>query len=148
MPDNTLRLRFSLTDVGSAAKAFWDWAGDARIITFSGSLGAGKTTFIHAICDVLGVVDAVSSPTFALINEYRFVRAGREHIIHHMDWYRVRDADEAVDAGMEDALNNPAVICFVEWPEKASELLSMPHLRVSISHAGEWERLLEAEWSA
>ncbi len=139
-----LVFRYALNDVGEAARRLWDWAAGARVFTFSGSLGAGKTTFIHALCDALGVRDAVSSPTFALINEYRFAEAGGgERVIYHMDWYRLRDADEAVDAGMEDALADSSAICFVEWPERAQELLrGVPHLRIHIAHVGEWEREL------
>lgn len=149
MPSLPLQISFTLTDINAAAHQLWQWANGARIFTFSGSLGAGKTTFVHALCDVLGVEDAVSSPTFALINEYRIPGAdGGEQIIFHMDWYRLRDAAEAVDAGMEDALGNPAAICFVEWPEKASELLSIPHVRINLDLKGEWERSLTADWAA
>ncbi len=140
------RITYSLTDVTAASAQLWRWAADARVFTFSGSLGAGKTTFIHALCEMLGVTDAVSSPTFALINEYRFGEAGGERTIYHMDWYRLRNADEAVDAGMEDVLNNTDAICFIEWPEKAPELLNgIPHVRISIQHTGEWERELTAQ---
>src|ERR1043166_1675425 len=132
MPE-PLQISFTLSDIHSAAHHLWQWANGARVFTFSGSLGAGKTTFIHAICDNLGVKDTVSSPTFALINEYRFpTDGGREQIIYHMDWYRVRDANEAIDAGMEDALNNPEAACFIEWPEKAPELLELPHIQITL----------------
>ena len=146
MSPEPLILTVSLHDVGKAAAQLLRWGADARVFTFSGSLGAGKTTFIHALCDMLGVTDAVSSPTFALINEYRFGEDGGERIICHMDWYRLRSADEAVDAGMEDVLNNTDAICFIEWPEKAPELLNgIPHVRISIQHMGEWERELTAQ---
>lgn len=145
MPSEGFQISFSLQEINAAAEQLWLWAEDTRVFTFSGSLGAGKTTFVHALCDVLGVKDAVSSPTFALINEYRFpLKDGAEKIIYHMDWYRVRDAEEAVDAGMEDALNNPDAICFVEWPEKAPELLNMPLVHINIETLGETERLLTA----
>jgi tRNA threonylcarbamoyladenosine biosynthesis protein TsaE len=145
MPSEALQLSFALRDIRAAAQELWRWANGARVFTFSGSLGAGKTTFIHALCDDLGVKDTVSSPTFALINEYRFpVAGGGEKAIYHMDWYRVRDAEEAVDAGMEDALNNPDAICFIEWPEKAPELLSIPHVRIQIDTVSETERALTA----
>lgn len=147
MSPTPLILAYTLNDVSIAAQQLWHWANGVQILTFSGSLGAGKTTFIHALCDTLGVEDAVSSPTFALINEYRFADNGGEHIIYHMDWYRLRSTDEAVDAGMEDALRHPTAICLVEWPEKAPELLTgIAHVRISIQHTGEWERELKAEY--
>lgn len=81
---------------------------------------------------MLGVTDPVSSPTFALINEYRFGSDEGEQIIFHMDWYRLRDAEEAVDAGMEDALNAPGAYCFVEWPDKAPELLTQHYVDIRL----------------
>ncbi len=137
-----LQISFSLADIKAAAHQLWRWANGARVFTFSGSLGAGKTTLIHAICEIIGVEDAVSSPTFALINEYQ-AGPGRQ-IVLHMDWYRLRDAAEAVDAGMEDALHNEDCICFVEWPEKAAELLVMPHVAISIAATDLQTRLLSA----
>ena len=144
MPTGTLQISFTLADIGAAAHQLWQWAHGARVFTFSGSLGAGKTTFIHAICDMLGVKDSVSSPTFALINEYRYEADNEERIIYHMDWYRVRDADEAMDAGMEDALGNPTATCFIEWPEKAPELLHIPHVQITLQASAENERELKA----
>lgn len=146
MPSGTIQISFTLADIGTAAHRLWQWAHGARIFTFSGSLGAGKTTLIHALCDMLGVKDPVSSPTFALINEYAYQSNGQEQTIYHMDWYRVLDAEEALDAGMEDALNNPEAICLVEWPEKAPELLHIPHVQVTIVATGEGERELRAVW--
>lgn len=132
MSSEPLQLVYPLSDIHIVADRLWQWASPARIFTFSGTLGAGKTTFIHALCDELGVADAVSSPTFALINEYRFSTTGEEQTIYHMDWYRLRDADEAVDAGMEDALSHPSAYCFIEWPEQAPELLGRPHISVQL----------------
>lgn len=129
MIQDPLQISYSLDTIANAAQQFWQYAHQQRVWAFSGQLGAGKTTFIHAVCDHLGVPDAVSSPTFALINEYHFTDAGSgDRIIYHMDWYRLRDAEEAIQAGMEDALTAPDALCFVEWPEKAPELLQMPHL--------------------
>lgn len=107
-------------------------------------MGAGKTTLIHALCDMLGVKDAVSSPTFALINEYRFAGEAGEQIIYHMDWYRLAHAEEAVDAGMEDALKDSRAICFIEWPEKAPELVPGHYVEVSLEWLDENERRLSA----
>jgi tRNA threonylcarbamoyladenosine biosynthesis protein TsaE len=145
MSSETLELSYTLTGIHEAAQRFRDWSAGARVFAFSGTLGAGKTTFVHALCDVLKVKDTVSSPTFALINEYRFLKEdGGEQVIFHMDWYRLRDADEAIDAGMEDSLNNQEAICFVEWPEKAPELLQIPHIHVAIETVSETERVFRA----
>jgi len=144
MKDESFELIFSLPEISQAANQFREWSQPDRIFTFSGSLGAGKTTFIHALCDAMGVEDPVSSPTFALINEYQFhSKSGNQRILH-MDWYRLRNTDEAVDAGMEDALSTRDVYCFVEWPEKAEELLSMPHIQVLIQCREDHERMLTA----
>jgi tRNA threonylcarbamoyladenosine biosynthesis protein TsaE len=80
---------------------------------------SGKSNFIHAFCEVLQVKDVVSSPTFAIINEYRSPVAG---IIYHMDWYRLKNEEEAVQAGIEDALLS-GNLCLIEWPDKAAGLL-------------------------
>jgi tRNA threonylcarbamoyladenosine biosynthesis protein TsaE len=144
MSQKPLQISYNLADIHAAAHQLWQWAYPLRVFAFSGSLGAGKTTFIHALCDTLGVKDAVSSPTFALINEYRFRDGEKEQTIYHMDWYRLRDADEAVDAGMEDALNNDDVYCFIEWPEKAPELLQKAYVRVHLEATDMQQRMLTA----
>jgi tRNA threonylcarbamoyladenosine biosynthesis protein TsaE len=81
-------------------------------------MGAGKTTFIHALCENLGVTSAIGSPTYSIINEYLAVNG----TIFHMDWYRMKDEEEALEAGVEDALFS-GNFCLVEWPERASQLL-------------------------
>jgi tRNA threonylcarbamoyladenosine biosynthesis protein TsaE len=144
MAQEALQISYTLSDIPATAHQLWQWAHPARVFAFSGSLGAGKTTLIHAICDMLGVRDAVSSPTFALINEYRFSHAGQEETIYHMDWYRLRDANEAVDAGMDDALSDPNAWCFIEWPEKAPELLPAGYVEVKLETVDEYNRTLIA----
>lgn len=130
MAVDSFETNFELGDIHNAAKQFLNWAGESKIVSFSGTLGAGKTTFIRAMCDELAVKDAVSSPTFALINDYVFDAGTTEQHILHMDWYRLQSEEEAVNAGMEDALNSLARYCFIEWPEQAPTLLSMPHIAV------------------
>ena len=136
MPDTILEISYTLADIDKAAVKFWELLQGYRIFAFSGELGAGKTTFIHKLCDYLKVEDAVSSPTFALINEYHFQdTAGKDNLIYHLDWYRLRDAAEAINAGMEDCIiqaKNGAAYCFIEWPEKAIELLQTTYLQVRI----------------
>lgn len=142
MPKELLRLNYSLNDIPSAATIFRRVAKGYRVIAFSGELGAGKTTFIHALCDQLGVEDSVSSPTFALINEYHFDEAGKDRVIYHMDWYRLNNTQEAINAGMEDCLQQDEAICLVEWPEKAQELLRSPYLHVRIKSIDETNRTI------
>ena len=130
-----LRLTYTLDTIDKAAQDFWQARGTNRVIAFSGEMGQGKTTFIHHLCTQLAVEDTVSSPTFALINEYHFPEAGKDTIIYHLDWYRLKSTEEAIQAGMEDCIlqaNAGGAYCFIEWPERAKELLQPPYLRVSI----------------
>ncbi|MDE3235179.1 MAG: tRNA (adenosine(37)-N6)-threonylcarbamoyltransferase complex ATPase subunit type 1 TsaE [Bacteroidota bacterium] len=110
------------------AKAVWKEAKKHSVWAFHAPMGAGKTTFIHALCNELKVEDTVSSPTFAIINEYRSPLAGT---MYHMDWYRLKDEEEAIQAGVEDALLSGNV-CLVEWPEKAASLLPVDTLHLFI----------------
>lgn len=108
-------VEFSLDKIKEAAQAFVAAIENRKVIAFHGEMGAGKTTFITALCHALGVTNAVSSPTFSIINEYR--SAGGERI-YHMDLYRLKDETEATNAGVEDAIYS-GDLCLVEWPEKA-----------------------------
>ncbi len=137
-------ITYTLEDIDYAAAELLAAFPHCRIFAFSGTLGAGKTTFINALCRQMQVEDAVSSPTFSLVNEYRFEKDGKEQVIYHMDWYRLRDVEEAVNAGMEDCLMRKGVWCFVEWPEQAPELLSMSHAYIMLEAEGEQERMLNA----
>ncbi len=108
---------FSLGNIKEIAARFWQTIPDATVIAFHGNMGAGKTTFIHALCDVKGVKDTVGSPTFSIINEYYFNgdNAGK---IFHIDLYRLKNEEEAIQAGVEDCLYSDH-ICLVEWPDNA-----------------------------
>jgi tRNA threonylcarbamoyladenosine biosynthesis protein TsaE len=144
MPVSLLQISYSLSNIESAADQLWQYAHQYRIFAFSGEMGAGKTTFIHTLCNRLGVTDAVSSPTFSLINEYHFSVKGKgDHKIYHMDWYRIRDIEEALNAGIEECLGEKETYSFIEWPEKAVELLPHPHLWITIQQTGPKERLME-----
>lgn len=145
MPATVLQISYSLANIGNAAHQFWQYAHQYRVLAFSGELGAGKTTFIHALCEMLGVTDAVSSPTFALINEYHFDDAGKDRTMYHMDWYRLRDTEEAIQAGMEDCLFQKNNYCLIEWPEKAMELLPHPYLWISIQTISPVEREMNVQ---
>jgi len=107
--------RFGLGEIHDAARWFWELLDGGAVVALRGPMGAGKTSFVHALCDVKGVKDAVSSPTFSLVNEYLVPGGGK---IYHIDLYRIRDEEEAMQAGIEDILYSGSV-CFVEWPEKA-----------------------------
>lgn len=139
-----MELIYTLETIDEAVKKFWEAYKSCRVFAFTGEMGAGKTTFIHHLCDYLKVEDTVSSPTFALINEYHFAsKDGRDNIIYHLDWYRLRDTTEAINAGMEDCLiqaGRGAAYCFVEWPEKAEALLKMPFVRIRIDSTSNTER--------
>ncbi len=105
---------FDLNHIHEAARKCWSETGDKKVFAFHGNMGAGKTTFIHALCDEKKVSSTVGSPTFSIINEYIYP-GGR---IFHIDLYRLRDEEEAIRAGVEDCLYS-GDICLVEWPEKA-----------------------------
>ncbi len=137
-------VNYIMSGIADAAKALLASAHGYHVLAFSGELGAGKTTLISALCHQLGVKDPVTSPTYALINEYRYGEGGGK-IIYHMDWYRLRDADEAINAGMEDCLLNDAALCFVEWPEQAPEILRSPYLHIKIEQGGDNKRTLVLE---
>jgi tRNA threonylcarbamoyladenosine biosynthesis protein TsaE len=142
-----LELHYTLGTIGDAAKQLWERFGAYRIFAFNGEMGAGKTTFIHALCDHLQVQDTVSSPTFALINEYHFINEGKDNTIYHLDWYRLKDTAEAINAGMEDCIlqaKNKTAWCFIEWPEKAAALLNLPHVSLSIETVSNTERKMIA----
>jgi tRNA threonylcarbamoyladenosine biosynthesis protein TsaE len=137
-----MQISYSLATISQAAYQLWAWKHKYNVWTFSGDMGAGKTTLISALCQVAGSSDAVSSPTFALINEYQLPEGAELQTIYHMDWYRIRSVEEAIHAGIEDHLYRPGALSLVEWPEKASELLYRPYLQLDISLISETERLL------
>lgn len=136
-----MELIFSLNEIKENATRFWKLAGNATVIAFHGEMGAGKTTFIHALCDVKNVQDIVGSPTFSLINEYDYSENGTEKKIFHIDLYRLKNEEEARQAGIEDCFYS-GNICLVEWPEKASGLFPDDTLHVYISLIGSEKRKL------
>ena len=132
----------SLSEIDSAARQFLSELGDSRVVAFYGSMGAGKTTFITALCKSLGVRDdAVSSPTFAIVNEYRS-SAGES--IFHFDFYRIERISEALDIGFYDYIDS-GCLCLMEWPENIEDLLPEDCLRVHIDVLPEGGRVLSWE---
>lgn len=140
-----MQISYSLATITQAAHQLWEWKHKYNVWTFSGDMGAGKTTLISALCRVAGSTDPVSSPTFALINEYSLPGEQDLKTIYHMDWYRIRSVEEAIQAGIEDQLYQPGALTLIEWPEQAMELLYRPYLRLRIHLISETERLLELE---
>jgi tRNA threonylcarbamoyladenosine biosynthesis protein TsaE len=128
-----MQLTFNLTTIKPAAETLWQYAKQYKVWAFHGEMGTGKTTFIHALCEVLGVSSAIGSPTYAIINEYAATRAGT---IYHMDWYRLNSEDEAIQAGVEDCMYS-GNLCLVEWPEKAEGLLPPDALHIFIKSVDE-----------
>jgi tRNA threonylcarbamoyladenosine biosynthesis protein TsaE len=127
-----------LADLQQAALTLLEFANEERIFLFEGEMGAGKTTFIKAICEAMGVEDVVSSPTFSIVNEYQGSSNKR---IYHFDFYRIEDVREAYDIGYEEYFYS-GDICLVEWPEKIRELLPEEHVLVSITAPTPDTRLL------
>ena len=128
MEKKTIKIN-SLDELSSAAREFVAMMGDYTVFAFYGKMGAGKTTFISAVCRELGVDDPANSPTFSIINEYRSETTAE--LIYHFDCYRLESEDEAYDVGAEDYFECGAV-CMVEWPEKIEALLPYDTVRVDI----------------
>ncbi len=122
---------FSLDNINGVAKEFWKAVEGRTVFAFHGQMGAGKTTFIHALCDAKGVKDVVGSPTFSIINEYEYLCEGTKKALFHMDLYRLNSEEEAQRAGVEDALYS-GYICLVEWPEKAPAIFPEDTIQVLI----------------
>ena len=117
----------NLDNIQEAASAFIQQIGDHKVFAFYGSMGAGKTTFVKAICESLGVDDVITSPTFAIINEYH----ADDGVIYHFDFYRIKKLEEVYDMGYEDYFYSGS-LCFIEWPELIEELLPEDAVKVSI----------------
>ena len=110
----------NLASIGEAAKEFKLHMGNRTVFAFRGKMGVGKTTFIKALCEELGVSETVNSPSFAIINEYVSETTG--DTIYHFDFYRIQSIREAMNIGAEDYFNSGS-LCFIEWPEKVEPLL-------------------------
>ncbi len=130
----------SLATIDEAARSFVGAMGDNTVFAFYGSMGAGKTTFIKALCEALGVTDdVITSPTFAIVNEYR---SESSELIYHFDFYRIKRLEEVYDMGYEDYFYSGA-LCFIEWPELVEELLPQDTVRVTIEEQPDGSRLLK-----
>jgi tRNA threonylcarbamoyladenosine biosynthesis protein TsaE len=139
-----MELIFSLNNIKEIATGFWKMAGNVRVFAFHGEMGSGKTTFIHALCDVKEVKEAVTSPTFSIINEYTYIENGISKQILHLDLYRLKDTEEAIQAGVEDCLYSES-ICLAEWPEKAAAIFPEDTLHVYIEVVDSTKRKLRID---
>ncbi len=133
-----MQREFQLHEIRDVAKHLLAVFADNRCFTFYAEMGSGKTTLIHALCDVLGVKDNVSSPTFSIINEYEIPSSKQR--IFHMDWYRLKNSEDAFEAGVQDILNNTDDYCFIEWPEIAEDMLPKQYVVVKLSLINETTR--------
>ena len=154
----------SINEIREAARQFVNQIGDRRVFAFYGTMGAGKTTFIKAVCEELGVTDVITSPTFAIVNEYEAgdVEAHscvpsvasdqrssaslftlHSSLIYHFDFYRIKKLEEVYDMGYEDYFYSGA-LCFIEWPELIEELLPEDAVKVSITEQEDGSRQVTA----
>ena len=117
-----------LEEINEAAKLVISTIGKDNVFAFYGKMGAGKTTFIKAICEELGVEDVITSPTFAIVNEYT---DGKGSPIYHFDFYRIKKLDEVYDMGYADYFDS-GNLCFLEWPELIEDLLPENVVKVTI----------------
>ena len=146
--------------IREAAREFVENIGEARVFAFYGKMGAGKTTFVKAICEELGVDDVITSPTFAIINEYTIsswplaistkptansqqltANSQKPKAIYHFDFYRIKKLEEVYDMGYEDYFYSGA-LCFIEWPELIEEILPDDAVRVSIIEHEDGSRIV------
>ena len=128
----------SLDTIHEAAKKFVNTMGNGKVFAFYGKMGAGKTTFIKALCEVLGVEDVITSPTFAIINEYT---DGNDDPIYHFDFYRIKKLEEVYDMGYEDYFYS-GNLCLLEWPELIEEILPENVIKVTIEEQPDGTRKL------
>ena len=132
--------------IREAARAFIQNMPDSTVYAFYGKMGAGKTTFIKAVCQELGVEDEVTSPTFAIVNEYSCTSPSSfvlppSSIIYHFDFYRIKRLEEAYDIGFDDYIDS-GNLCFIEWPELIEELLPEDAIRVEIEETDNGSRIV------
>ena len=127
-----------LDHIEEAAREFIGQMGDDTVFAFYGKMGAGKTTFIKAICEEMGVDDVITSPTFAIVNEYE---TSEEDTIYHFDFYRIKKIEEVYDMGYEEYFYS-GNLCFIEWPELIEDLLPEDATKVTIKEAEDGSRVI------
>ena len=127
-----------LDTIRSAARQFIENIGSSRVFAFYGKMGAGKTTFVKALCEELGCDDVITSPTFAIVNEYT---DGKQQPVYHFDFYRIKKLEEVYDMGYEEYFYSGA-LCLIEWPELIEDVLPDDTVRVTIEEHADGSRLL------
>ncbi len=127
-----------LDTIRSAARQFIENIGSSRVFAFYGKMGAGKTTFVKALCVELGCDDVITSPTFAIVNEYT---DGEQQPVYHFDFYRIKKLEEVYDMGYEEYFYSGA-LCLIEWPELIEDVLPDDTVRVTIEEQADGSRLL------
>jgi tRNA threonylcarbamoyladenosine biosynthesis protein TsaE len=128
----------NLEEIREAARTFINHIGDCTVFAFYGKMGAGKTTFIKALCEELGVDDVITSPTFAIVNEY----TAQDGPVYHFDFYRIKKLEEVYDMGFEDYFYSGS-LCLIEWPELIEEVLPDDAVKVSITENADGSRTIE-----
>lgn len=136
---NYMELKINhIDDINEVARQFVDQMGDHKIFAFYGKMGAGKTTFIKAMCEELGVTDVINSPTFAIVNEYL---DGKGESIYHFDFYRIKRVEEVYDIGFDEYIYS-GNLCLMEWPELIEQLLPEETVRVDIMENPDGTRVI------
>ena len=134
-----MEVNFTLEQIRQTAERLLSASANYKVFAFHGEMGAGKTTFIHALCQAMGVMDVITSPTFSIINQYQ---TNNGQTVYHMDLYRIKDENEAIQAGVEDCLYSGNV-CLVEWPEKATGIFPDETLHITITSVDDNTRKLK-----
>ena len=129
----------NIDSIREAARQFVAATGENTVFAFYGKMGAGKTTFIKAVCEELGVEDVITSPTFAIVNEYRSDTTGE--LIYHFDFYRIKKIEEVYDMGYEDYFYSGA-LCLIQWPELIEELFPEEAAKVTIEENADGSRIV------
>lgn len=130
-----------ISEIAYAAKQFVAQIGGNKVFAFYGGMGVGKTTFIKAVCKEMGVLETITSPTFAIVNEYQY---GNADAIYHFDFYRINKLEEAYDFGYEDYFYS-GNICFIEWPELVEPILPLNVVEVFINETDTGSRIIEVK---
>lgn len=131
----------SLEHIHEAAHQFIELMGNHKLFAFYGKMGAGKTTFIKAVCEQLGVTDVINSPTFAIVNEYQ---DSNKRPIYHFDFYRIKKPSEVLDIGFEDYISSDN-LCFMEWPEMIGDFLPDETMKITIEEQDDGSRIVYDE---
>ena len=131
----------SLDEINTVAKQFIELVGERRVFAMYGAMGVGKTTFVKAVCEELGVEDTINSPTFAIVNEYH---TPKDKIVYHFDFYRIEDVQEAYDFGYEDYFYSKA-LCFIEWPERIESILPTDVINLNFTEKEDGSRTIQIE---